>query len=87
MWSRANRDRDPHVSSRLQRACFCVSVIWSTLAYAADDTEDPAGLDFFETKIRPVLSKHCYNCHSETADAKHKLKGGLRLDHRDGDTY
>jgi mono/diheme cytochrome c family protein len=35
------------------------------------------GLEFFETKIRPVLVEHCYSCHS--AEAK-KLKGGLRLD-------
>ena len=34
-------------------------------------------IEFFETKIRPVLAEHCYQCHS--ADAK-KLKGGLRLD-------
>jgi hypothetical protein len=39
------------------------------------------GVDFFESKIRPVLSKHCYECHS--ADAR-KLKGGLLLDSREG---
>ena len=33
--------------------------------------------DFFERKIRPVLAKHCYRCHS--ADAK-TLRGKLRLD-------
>lgn len=37
--------------------------------------------DFFETKIRPVLATRCYGCHS--ADAA-KVKGGLRLDTRDG---
>jgi hypothetical protein len=36
-------------------------------------------LDFFESKIRPVLVEHCYKCHSGTAK---KLKGGLRLDSR-----
>jgi hypothetical protein len=40
-----------------------------------------ADLEFFEKKIRPVLAKHCYKCHS--AKSK-KLKGGLRLDHRAG---
>jgi hypothetical protein len=40
-----------------------------------------AGLDFFEKRIRPVLIEHCYQCHS--SDAK-ELKGGLRLDSRDG---
>ena len=32
-----------------------------TLRAAADDA---AGLAFFESKIRPVLAKHCYECHS-----------------------
>ncbi len=38
-------------------------------------------LAFFEAKIRPVLVKNCYDCHS--ADAKN-LKGGLLLDTRSG---
>jgi len=38
-------------------------------------------LEFFEKRIRPLLTERCYECHS--ADAK-KLKGGLRLDSRDG---
>lgn len=41
----------------------------------------PEGIEFFERKVRPVLVKHCYSCHS--ADAK-KLKGELRLDTREG---
>ena len=35
---------------------------------------------FFETKIRPVLSEKCYECHSARSS---KTKGGLRLDHID----
>lgn len=42
------------------------------------------GLDFFEAKIRPMLVKHCYECHSAGAVGKNKLKGGLLLDSRDG---
>jgi cytochrome c553 len=38
-------------------------------------------LDFFEKKIRPVLTDKCYKCHSEKAD---KLRGGLLLDTREG---
>src|SRR5262245_48701331 len=38
-------------------------------------------LDFFETRIRPVLVERCYECHS--AESK-KLKGGLHLDSREG---
>lgn len=40
-----------------------------------------ADLEFFEKKIRPLLSQKCFKCHS--AKAK-KLKGGLRLDYRAG---
>jgi len=38
-------------------------------------------LDFFEKKIRPVLTDKCYKCHSEKAE---KLKGGLMVDSREG---
>src|SRR3954465_11384447 len=38
------------------------------------------GIDFFENRIRPLLVKECYDCHS--ANAK-KLKGGLRVDGRE----
>ena len=48
---------------------------------AVADDATPQQLDFFESKIRPVLVEHCYACHS--AQAK-KLKAGLRLDHPEG---
>ena len=38
-----------------------------------------ADVEFFESRIRPVLVAECYECH----DAK-KQKGDLRLDYRDG---
>ena len=37
--------------------------------------------DFFEKHIRPVLVENCYKCHSAESE---KLKGGLRLDTREG---
>lgn len=40
-----------------------------------------SGNDFFEAKIRPILVKHCYECHSAEAG---KSKGGLLLDTREG---
>ena len=44
--------------------------------------QSPAGsVTFFEEKIRPALAEHCYKCHSAKAV---KLKGSLRLDHREG---
>ena len=42
---------------------------------------EPAGLEFFEQKIRPLLVERCHACHSsQTASPQ----GGLRLDTRDG---
>lgn len=40
--------------------------------------------EFFEKKIRPVLVKHCYECHSQEAEKSGQLKGGLRVDTREG---
>ncbi len=51
----------------------------ATLARAAEPTLSKADTAFFDTKIRPVLTEHCYKCHSHTAD---KIKGGLLLDSR-----
>ncbi len=42
---------------------------------------DDAGIEFFEKRIRPILTEHCSECHS--ADSK-KLGGNLLLDSRDG---
>ncbi len=39
-----------------------------------------ADLQFFEAKVRPVLEKSCYNCHSKSGD---KVRGGLLLDSRE----
>lgn len=36
-------------------------------------------VEFFESRIRPVLVEHCYGCHSSAGEAE----GGVRLDHRD----
>ena len=49
--------------------CACVAI-------AADDNR--AQIEFFESRIRPVLVKHCYECHSADSDV---VQGGLRLDH------
>jgi hypothetical protein len=49
------------------------------LAHAAQPS--PAQLQFFESRIRPLLADNCYKCHSQNSE---KLKAGLRLDTRDG---
>ncbi len=43
-------------------------------------TANDEGLAFFEQKIRPVLVKQCYSCHSTQARDVKKLQGGLYLD-------
>ena len=48
---------------------------------AAEAQPDPAKLEFFEKKIRPVLAQHCYSCHAQ--DAK-TLQANLLLDTREG---
>ena len=45
----------------------------------AQQDDDQPGVAFFEAKIRPVLVKHCYACHSAAAKI---VRGGLRLDTR-----
>jgi cytochrome c553 len=56
---------------------FCCAALGFVSSASAQQTGDA----FFETKIRPVLVKHCYSCHS--ADSK-KAKGGLKVDTRAG---
>ena len=41
----------------------------------------PEGVEFFERRIRPLLSDNCYQCHS--AAAEKGIKGGLSLDSRE----
>ena len=53
-----------------------IAAILAAPAAIADD-----GLEFFESRIRPVLATKCYMCHS--ADAKTRM-GGLTLDTKDG---
>jgi hypothetical protein len=43
--------------------------------------QKPEDIEFFEKKIRPVLSQQCYACHSAGSQP---LQGGLQVDSRDG---
>jgi hypothetical protein len=42
---------------------------------------EPDGTRFFEEKVQPILEANCYRCHSANAE---KLRGGLKLDSREG---
>ena len=46
-------------------------------AAGAEESLSTDELTFFETKIRPVLVRECYGCHSSKAG---NVRGGLRLD-------
>jgi hypothetical protein len=63
------------------RQAFSLALGLGALVKAAIAAEDPAGLEFFENKIRPILVDNCYLCHSQQSA---KIKGGLLLDTRQG---
>ena len=64
---------------------FVAFVVLQSIALSLSANElTPQELEFFETKIRPVLVKSCYECHSQQAAKKDELKGGLLLDTRQG---
>ena len=70
----------PHIRSvvLLALAC-CVALVPSAVALADEAAQpvDPAHVEFFESKVRPVLVQHCQSCHGEA-----KQEYGLRLDSR-----
>jgi len=57
-----------------------LSLLGANSRAAADPDPDANKIDFFEKKVRPILSEHCYQCHS----ADTKPSGGLRVDDRNG---
>lgn len=65
----------------LRGTIFFLLLIMVMREGSAQQPELTAGdLQFFETKIRPVLVQHCYECHSTTAE---EAGGKLFLDSRD----
>ncbi|MDB5313924.1 MAG: Planctomycete cytochrome [Gemmataceae bacterium] len=52
----------------------------AALTHTGRAADDPKAVEFFETKIRPVLVEQCYKCHSDDAAKDKKLRGGLKLD-------
>lgn len=57
-----------------------VVALLSLVTVGQVDLEGPKGLEFFETKIRPVLASKCYRCHSE----EKRQRSGLALDTYEG---
>jgi hypothetical protein len=48
---------------------------------ATQDGTDPAKVEFFESRIRPILVEHCYECHGPEAKI---VQANLRVDSREG---
>ena len=57
-----------------------ISLMAVPSAFGESPRNDPAALEFFEKKIRPLLVDNCYTCHSANTNSK----GGLRVDDRNG---
>ncbi|MBU6303257.1 MAG: DUF1549 domain-containing protein [Verrucomicrobia bacterium] len=60
------------------RATFLLATV---LGLGGEGLWAGGGFDFFEARVRPLLVKHCQECHSEEAG---KQKGGLWLDRKAG---
>ncbi len=58
------------------RLTILTAAVFASQAAALADE----GMDFFEKKVRPLLAERCMECHSPDK----KVKGGLRLDSREG---
>ncbi|MDR3638345.1 MAG: PSD1 and planctomycete cytochrome C domain-containing protein [Isosphaeraceae bacterium] len=72
----------PVVRARvLGGAAFAVVASLAIASAAPAATPDPAGVEFFEKKVRPLLVEQCYSCHS--AQAK-RLRANLYLDSEQG---
>ena len=54
-----------------------ILLAWLARPAAAGDESTAARLEFFESKVRPVLAERCWGCHGPA-----KQKAGLRLDSR-----
>ncbi|EDY20565.1 protein of unknown function DUF1549 [Chthoniobacter flavus Ellin428] len=55
--------------------CSAFLLLSATAAFAADDDAQREANKFFESEVRPLLVKRCFECHGEK-----KQKGGLRAD-------
>ncbi|MBT7866797.1 MAG: hypothetical protein HN763_10655, partial [Opitutales bacterium] len=58
---------------------FWICLALALLATRISSGIPPDQIEFFESKIRPVLAEHCYDCHNSV----NKAKAGLALDYRD----
>ncbi|MEY5011795.1 MAG: hypothetical protein RLZZ253_2934 [Verrucomicrobiota bacterium] len=75
-----NPARRPHISIVSDCRGLIAAMAWmAPVVHASTPGLSPEKLEFFESKIRPVLATECYECHGAE-----KQKGGLRLDYKAG---
>ncbi len=75
--------------TRIQIILFVATLVISTvvaeLAWGLPQSKQPAasseGIEFFESKIRPVFIRECYGCHSKKTG---QSRGGLQVDTKSG---
>jgi mono/diheme cytochrome c family protein len=72
--------RRPDGAARRPYLCSLLAGFSLLAPLARGQAPSPAGLEFFESKIRPIFVKNCYKCHSSEAA---KLKGGLSVEYRE----
>jgi len=60
-------------------AVFTTALVASECLLEAAEQPTQIQLEFFEKKVRPLLAKHCYECHSVTSK---KYQAGLLVDSR-----
>lgn len=63
---------------KISFATYAFLFVPASISAGAEDST--AGVEFFEKKVRPILSEHCYGCHA----ADTKAAGGLRVDDLNG---
>ena len=69
---------DITMNPRMHLFCVILAIGFPAYAAAVDNSEQVA---FFEKRIRPVLVRHCYACHSQDAE---QIEAGLVLDSHSG---
>ena len=67
-------------SPRLLVTSLMSFAVLGGVAFSETAPRDDAAVEFFESKVRPILVGNCYACHS----ADTKPAGGLRVDDRKG---
>jgi len=75
--------RPPPRTFTLFRSLLVLVTLLTADAHAQGQAEGEE-VQFFESRIRPVLIEQCYQCHSASAARNGKLEGDLQLDTREG---